>query len=122
MSEPKKKRSRVGIIIWVFICLFLGLGLLTIVIPNYVKAHSTSAANVCYNYLREIDVAKNEWALKTGKTNGTVATEDDIRTYARLDSKGNFPRCPDGGVYTIGKVGENPTCSLGKTNPLHVLP
>jgi len=38
-----------------------------------------------------------------------------------MGSQGNgllMPVCPDGGDYTIGSIGEKPTCS----NPKHVLP
>jgi hypothetical protein len=89
-------------------------------------ANSTSAAssmavnqrNACINNLRQIDAAKNEWALEKGKPNGTPVTEDDIKPYIKLDANGNFPKCPAGGTYTIGKVGEKPTCSI----PGHELP
>jgi hypothetical protein len=121
MSEPNKKSSVAKIIAQVIALIFLGF-IIAIVIPNFIRFRQVSVANACVNYLREIDVAKNEWALKTGKKDGDICTEDDIRPYTRLDSKGNFPRCPDGGVYTLGKIGENPTCSFGKTNSLHVLP
>jgi hypothetical protein len=70
-----------------------------------------SQRNACINNLRQIDAAKNEFALEKGKTNGTVVTEDDIKPYIKLDADGNLPKCPSGGKYTIGKVGEKPTCS-----------
>ena len=66
--------------------------------------------NGCINNLRQIDAAKNEFALEKGKANGYVVTEDDIKPYIKLDADGNLPKCPSGGKYTIGKVGENPTC------------
>ena len=71
--------------------------------------------NACINNLRQIDAAKNEFALEKGKANGTVVTEDDIKPYIM---GGTFPTCPSGGKYTIGKVGETPTCSI----PGHALP
>jgi hypothetical protein len=97
--------------------------MMAIAIPNFVKARATSQANACINNLRQIDGAKNEWALENNKTNGTPVTEADIKPYLKLDASGNFPRCPAGGTYTIGPVGEPPTCSLGTTvSPAHVLP
>jgi outer membrane lipoprotein-sorting protein len=74
--------------------------------------------NACINNLRQIDAAKQEWALEKGKPNGTVVTEADIKPYIKLDPNGNIPKCPSGGKYTIGKVGELPTCSI----PGHALP
>jgi hypothetical protein len=86
-------------------------------------AATTSAAlstearqrNACINNLRQIDAAKNQWALEKGKANGTAVTEADITPYIQ---GGVLPKCPAGGKYTIGKVGENPTCSI----PGHELP
>jgi hypothetical protein len=124
MNEPKRNQLFVSpaFLVTAIVGLFIGL-IVVVVIPNFIKTHSTSAQNPCINNLRQIDAAKNEWALEKGKTNGTVATENDIKPYIKLDSNGNIPRCPSGGKYTIGKVGENPTCSLGTTvNPPHVLP
>jgi hypothetical protein len=66
--------------------------------------------------------AKQEWALETGIANDVLCTENDIRNYIKLDSKGNLPKCPQGGINTIGEIGEPPTCSLGKTSRAHVLP
>jgi hypothetical protein len=97
--------------------------MLAIAIPNFVKARQTSQMNACINNLRQIDGAKNEWALENNKTNGTPVTEADIKPYIKLDASGNFPKCPAGGTYTIGPVGEPPTCSLSTTvSPAHVLP
>ncbi|HEY1718269.1 MAG TPA: hypothetical protein VGH42_08250 [Verrucomicrobiae bacterium] len=74
--------------------------------------------NACINNLRQIDGAKNEWALEKGKKAGDAVTEADIKPYIKLDADGNLPKCPSGGTYTIGKVGENPACSI----PGHALP
>ena len=76
---------------------------------------ATRQRNTCINNLRQIDAAKVQWALEKGKPNGTPVTEDDIKPYLQ---GGVLPKCPVGGKYTIGKVGETPTCST----PGHVLP
>lgn len=68
----------------------------------------TAQRNACINNLRQIDAAKNEFALEKGKANGAVVAESDITPYI---AGGKMPVCPSGGTYTIGKVGENPTCS-----------
>jgi hypothetical protein len=74
--------------------------------------------NACINNLRQIDAAKTEWALEKRKPKDTPITEDDIKPYLKLDANGSLPQCPAGGKYTIGKVGEKPTCSI----PGHELP
>jgi general secretion pathway protein G len=122
MGESKKKSSGAKTIKWVALCLISGL-LVAIAVPNFIKSRVTYSVPACINNLHWIDVAKNQWAADNHKTNGTVVTENDIMPYLKGWSWKNFPECPSGGKYTIGKVGENPTCSLG-TNviPAHVLP
>jgi hypothetical protein len=92
------------------------IGLLSaIAIPNFVKARNQSMENACINNLRQIQAAKNEWALEKGKTPGDVPTGYDLTPYFQ---SGKFPVCPAGGTYTIGAVSNAPTCSV----PGHQLP
>jgi hypothetical protein len=87
--------------------------LAAIAIPNFVKARTVSQENACINNLRQIDAAKQEWALEKGKKTGDVPDKEDLLPYLR-----SWPVCPSGGIYTIGAVGEKPTCSI----PGHQLP
>ena len=98
--------------------------MMAIAIPNFVKARSTAQANACINNLRQIDAAANQFALERGKTNGeAINFPDDLTPYIKLNSQGKIPSCPAGGIYSIKKVGETPTCSLDTTvTPAHVLP
>jgi hypothetical protein len=123
MSEPEEKSSFEPIIVvGVVVACLIGFFAYALLAPNFIGGHG-SPANTCINNLRWIDAAKNQWASENRKTNGAVVLENDIKPYLKLDSKGNLPKCPSGGTYTIGKVGEPPTCSLGTTiNPPHVLP
>jgi hypothetical protein len=89
--------------------------LAAIAIPNFVKARTTSQANACINNLRQIDAAKQEWALEKGKSVTDVPTEDDIKVYIYHS---RLPHCPAGGTYTINAVGQPPECSI----PDHKLP
>ena len=89
--------------------------LAAIAIPNFVKARSTSQLNACINNLRQIDAAKNQWALEKRKTITDVPNEDDIKPYL---AHNRLPTCPAGGTYTLGAVGETPKCSIsGHTLP-----
>ncbi len=82
-----------------------------IAIPNFVKARSTSQENACINNLRQIKAAENQYALEKGKKTGDPCTEADLTPYIRLIN-GQLPKCPAGGIYTIGPVGESPKCSI----------
>ena len=87
--------------------------LAAIAIPNFVKARATAQQNGCINNLRQLDAAKKQWALEKNKTVTDVPTQADITPYLR-----QWPACPQGGTYTIGAVGEPPTCSVaGHTLP-----
>jgi hypothetical protein len=94
------------------------------IIPSFIKARSTSAANACVNNLRQIDAAANQFALEHSLTNGSpISFPDDLTPYIKLNSAGKIPACPQGGIYHIGKVGETPTCSLATNGfPWHELP
>jgi hypothetical protein len=80
-------------------------------LSQIVAAHQTA----CINNLRIIYAAKQEWALEKSKTDNDTPTEQDLLPYLK---GGVFPVCPSGGVYTIGEVGQLPTCSISG----HVLP
>lgn len=91
------------------------IGLLAaIAIPNFVKARTTAQKNACINNLRQIDGAKEQWALENKKKSGDEIVEADVNGYI----KGGAPTCPAGGTYTYGIVDAKPTC--GVTD--HVLP
>jgi prepilin-type N-terminal cleavage/methylation domain-containing protein len=45
------------------------IGLLaSIAVPNFVRARSRAQTDACLNTLRQIDAAKQQWALENGKT------------------------------------------------------
>jgi len=71
--------------------------------------------NTCINHLRQIDAAKQQWALENDKTADAIPPALELLPYLR---DGIFPMCPSGGAYTINAVGVPPTCSI----PGHVLP
>jgi len=68
----------------------------------------TATKNACINNLRQIDGAKEQWALETHHNTGGAVTFSNIVHYI----KNGMPVCPKGGTYTIGRIGENPTCSV----------
>ena len=123
MNVPAKKSSKTRIIIWTATCI-LSLGLVVVFGATHaVKARSTSCANACVNNLRQIDAAINQFALEHSLTNGaTIHYPEDLTPYIKLNSAGKIPPCPDGGTYSVGKLGDAPTCSLGaKVKPAHIL-
>ena len=71
--------------------------------------------NACINKLRQLDAAKQQWALEKNKTDTDVPTAQDLLPYLK---DGVFPTCPGGGIYSINAVGELPACSVAG----HVIP
>ena len=86
----------------------------------FINARSETAANGCVIHLREIAALKEQWGLDHQKTTNDVPTWDDLRPYMRPANADWIPHCPSGGVYTIGRLGEPPTCSIGGRD--HTLP
>jgi hypothetical protein len=65
--------------------------------------------NTCINNLRQIDGAKQQWALEKNKTLDAVPTVKDLLPYLK---DGVFPVCPEGGTYAINSVEALPTCTV----------
>jgi hypothetical protein len=84
--------------------------LAAIAVPNFTKARSTSQKNTCINNLRMIDASKQQWALEKNKKSTDVPKWEDIQPY--LGRGRGTMRCPQGGEYTVGAVGESATCSV----------
>lgn len=64
--------------------------------------------NACINQLRLIDGAKRLWASENHRTNGPVAWNDILHYLSRE----KIPQCPKGGSYTLGGIGQLPTCTV----------
>jgi len=78
----------------------------------------TQNRNACINNLRLIDAAKQQWALENKKLAADIPTMEDLKPYVGRGANAELPTCPEGGVYTVGAVGEKPACNI----PGHVLP
>ena len=101
------------------------IGLLAaIAIPNFVKARTTAQKNACINNLRQIDGAKEQWALENRKGAADAVTATDVTPYIK---GGDQLKCPAGGTdfassYNVGDLTEagKPTCIIDAAT--HVLP
>lgn len=102
------------------VVLIIGI-LMAIAVPNFITARETSRRNSCIATLKQIDGAKEQWAMDNKLPSGTACQMSDI---AGVYMKGPLtgPTCPTNGVYTINPVGTTPTCSLSAAPDLHVLP
>lgn len=84
------------------------IGLLAaITIPGFIKAREESQKNTCIENLRQIEKAKEQWALANNKNIGEPVEEAEVNKLI----KGGAPKCPAGGTYTYRPVGTHPTCN-----------
>jgi hypothetical protein len=83
-----------------------------IALPALAKAKEKAKQTSCIANLRQIEVAKQTWALENKKAASAVPTEDDLREYLKAPLS-----CPSGGTYTLNAVSEPPECSV----PGHVI-
>lgn len=96
---------------WIIYSIPVILILVAVALPNFVRARTTSCKNACVNNLRQIDGAKEQWALEKEVQPGAEVSETEVGAYI----KGGWPSCPGGGVYTAGPIAQPPTCSMGHT-------
>ena len=114
MKVLNKNKSGFTLVEIMIVVAIIGL-LAAIAIPNFVRARNTTQRNACINNLRQLDGAKQQWALENKQSDTSTPANADVQNYIKNNA---FPTCPAGGTYTVGVVSTDPTC----TRPLHVLP
>jgi prepilin-type N-terminal cleavage/methylation domain-containing protein len=120
----KKSLKRAFTLIEIMIVVLIIGILLAIAVPNFVRAREASRAKACVANLKQIDSAKEQWAMDTRASSGAagpaMATLVGVSGYIKSD-----PVCPSSGTYTVNNIGTNPQCSVAGTagDPLaHLLP
>jgi hypothetical protein len=122
-GEREKVPAILMFVIKVAVIFFVGFVLLSI-FSNYRKieySNRTRSTGTCLRNLRQIEDASYEFAVdKHLKIGDKINFPNDLLSYFK---DGKVPICPLGGIYSIKKIGDVPTCSIG-TNaiPAHALP
>jgi hypothetical protein len=119
-DEAKQKPSFFKSRLWACVGVVIILGVLfclSSLTPNYVGNGISAQEHrrfACINNLRQIDGAKQSWALETKASTNATPTWDDIKPYCFRGGTNveSPPKCPSGGVYTIGNLQTAPTCSV----------
>ena len=58
------------------------IGLLAVIaIPSFITSRTTSQTKACINNLRQIDSAKQQWALENRQTGGATPAQTDLEPY-----------------------------------------
>jgi hypothetical protein len=77
--------------------------------PASPPMHAALARN-CIVTLKQIQQAKEVWALENRKTEKDLPAQSEL--FGPQGYMQKIPLCPQGGIYTIGSVGEPPRCSV----------
>src|SRR5688572_25698155 len=106
MGESNQQKRHAWV--WPVIALCAAVVLVLALLPSFVKPRSRAALNTCVANLKQIDGAKEQWALEhQRKTGAPVGFSDIIGTDSYLK---NTPQCPGNGIYTVHAIGQPPTC------------
>ncbi len=113
MKNRSSRKSGFTLVEIMIVVAIIGL-LAAIAIPNFVKARTTSQQNACINNLRQIDGAKQQWALETKQATNATPGFSDISAYLR-----NQITCPAAGTdlsftgsYEMYDVSTKPACKI----------
>jgi prepilin-type N-terminal cleavage/methylation domain-containing protein len=80
MKTNKSRKAGFTLVEIMIVVAIIGL-LAAIAIPNFVRSRSTAQMNTCINNLRQIDGAKQEWALEKGKQGSDTPSSTDVALY-----------------------------------------
>ena len=108
MQLNTSRKSAFTLVEIMIVVAIIGL-LAAIAIPNFIKAREASQKNACIANLKQIDGAKNTWALETKQL--STATPAPGALYGAALYIRDTPTCPGPGTYTIGTVSEKPSCA-----------
>ena len=106
--------------IMIVVCI-IGL-LAAIAIPNFVRARTTAQMNTCIDNLRQIDAAKQQWALETRQSGNATPSYGNLDPYLNHGQMPQFANgiifCPASGSsgfannYNINPVDTSPACKI----------
>lgn len=121
-SQPAPKRTKRWLWYSLSLCVIAPLALINL--SFHLRARVHACENACINNLRQIDGAKEQWALENKKSEGTpVTNEDENAINAFIKGSGSL-KCPSGDAaarYVYNEVGKSPFCTYNGGGEKHTL-
>ncbi len=117
MKNKMTRASAFTLVEIMIVVAIIGL-LATIAIPNFVRARMKAQQNACINNLRQLDGAKQTWALENKASPMVVPTQANIQPYLGRGTAGTAPTCPADSQnsfqtsYSINDLQTAPNCLI----------
>lgn len=100
----RNKRTGFTLVEIMIVVLIIGI-LLAIAVPNFIKARQNSRLQTIVANLKQIESAKEQWAMETGQPSTAVPVQADLTpVYMK-----NWPTGPIAGTYLPNAVNADPT-------------
>jgi prepilin-type N-terminal cleavage/methylation domain-containing protein len=84
--------------------------LVTLALPNFIRARSTSQTRICITNLNKIESIKQNWGLEHARSLDEIPTVPDLigpTSYLKT-----MPLCPSSGVYDFRALKDSATCTV----------
>jgi prepilin-type N-terminal cleavage/methylation domain-containing protein len=109
MKLCRTKRAGFTLIEIMTVVGIIGL-LVTISLPNFIRARSTSQTRICITNLNKIESIKQTWGLEHAKSlNDVPGAADLVGPDSYLKT---MPVCPADGIYDFRALKDNATCTV----------
>ena len=113
--RAKPRRNGFTLVEIMIVVLIIGI-LMSIAVPSFFQARQSARKSSCIGTMKNIESAKEQWAMDNKKSNGdSVAFTDLVGSSLYIKAT---PSCPSSGTYTLNPVGTKPSCDISG----HVLP